>query len=122
MTQIKPPRRTGFNGVQVVDVHVNVDQEVIQITEDKLRLILKDHLASISQSGGWIAPFSILVSIIATFCTAKFDSFIGLGSEFWKSFFALVGIASLVWLGVTIKRGRGVMTLDQFINKVKNKS
>lgn len=121
MTQIKPPRRPGYNGVQVVDVHVNVDQEVIQITEDKLRLILKDHLDSIVQSGGWVAPFSVLVSIVATFCTAKFDTFIGLGPEFWRSTFSLIGIASLAWLIKVLRKDRKVLTLDEFINKVKNK-
>jgi hypothetical protein len=122
MTQIKPPRRNGFNGVQVVDVHVNVDQEIIQITEDKLRLILKDHLDSISQSGGWVAPFSVLVSVVTTFCTAKFDTFIGLGPEFWRSFFTLIGIASLVWLFVAYRKGQKALSLNEFVNKVKNKS
>lgn len=122
MTQIKPSRRAGFNGVQIVDVHVNVDQEIIQITEDKLRLILKDHLDSVALKGSWVAPFSVLVSVVTTFCTAKFDSFIGLGPEFWKSSFTLVGIASAVWLYVAFRRGQKVMTIDEFVNRVKNKS
>lgn len=122
MTQIKPTRRGGFNGVQIVDVHVNVDQEIIQITEDKLRLILKDHLHSLTHKGGWIAPFGLLVSIVTTFCTAKFDTFIGLGSDFWRALFTLVAVVSVFWLVVAIKRGREVLTLDELINKVKNKS
>lgn len=122
MTQFKPSRRGGFNGVQIVDVHVNVDQEIIQITEDKLRLILKDHIHSLTLKGGWIAPLSVLISIVTTFCTAKFDTFIGLGPEFWKSLFTLVCVASVVWLLVAINSGRKVLTLDEFINKVKNKS
>lgn len=122
MAQIKPPRRPGFNGVHVVDVHVNVDQEIIQITEDKLRLILKDHLETITQSTSWVAPLGVMISIITTFCTAKFDTFIGLGPEFWKSLFTLAGIASLAWLFVAWRNGQNVMTLDAFISKVKNKS
>jgi hypothetical protein len=122
MTQIKPPRRSGFKGVQVVDVHVNVDQEIIQITEDKLRLILKDHLDSLIQSGGWVAPFGVIVSIVTTFCTAKFDTFIGLGPEFWRSMFVLVGIGSVAWLIVALHKRANALTLDEFINKVKNKS
>lgn len=122
MTQIKLPRRPGFKGVQVVEVHVNVDQEVIQITEDKLRLILKDYLDSLIQAGGWVAPFSVLVSIATTFCTAKFDTFIGLGPEFWRATFVLVGIASTVWLLIALSRSSKALTHDEFINKVKNKS
>lgn len=122
MTQIKPTRRSGFNGVQIVEVHVNVDQEIIQITEDKLRLILKDHLHLLTLKGGWVAPFSVLVSIVTTFCTAKFDTFIGLGPDFWKALFTLVGVASIVWLLVAMNSGRKVLTLDELINKVKNKS
>lgn len=121
MTQIKPPRRSGFNNVQIVDVHVNVDQEIIQITEDKLRLILKDHLDSLTVAGSWVAPFSIFVSIGITFCTAKFDTFIGLGPEFWRSMFVLVDIASLVWLIVVLCKHKKALTTDEFINKVKNK-
>lgn len=122
MTQIKVPRRPAVNTVQVVEIHINVDQEIIQITEDKLRLILKDHLSSISQSGGWVSPCSVLLSIIATFCTAKFDTFLGLGPEFWRSLFSLVGISSLIWLFVAWRKGQEVLTLDEFIKKVKNKS
>lgn len=122
MTQIKPPRRSGFNGVQVIDVHVNVDQEIIQITEDKLRLILKDYLDSLTQAGGWVAPFSVLVSIVTTFCTAKFDTFIGLGPEFWRSTFVLVSIASTAWLVIALSKSSKALTHDEFINKVKNKS
>jgi hypothetical protein len=122
MTQIKTTRRTGFSGVQVVDVHVNVDQEIIQITEDKLRLILKDHLDSVTQSGGWVAPFSVLVSIVTTFCTAKFETFVSLGPEFWRSMFVLVGIASVVWLIAALRNSSKALSLDEFINKVKNKS
>lgn len=122
MTQIKPPRRSGFNGIQVVDVHVNVDQEIIQITEDKLRLILKDHLDSLTQAGGWVAPFSVLISIVTTFCTAKFDTFIGLGPEFWRAAFILVGIVSTAWLLIALNKRSKALTHDEFINKVKNKS
>jgi hypothetical protein len=121
MTQFKTPRRPGFKGVQVVDVHVNVDQEIIQITEDKLRLILKDYLDSLTQSGGWVAPFSILVSIATTFCTAKFETFFGLGPEFWRATFFLVGTSSVVWLIVALLKSSETLTPDEFINKVKNK-
>lgn len=121
MTQIKSQRGPKFNGVEVVDIHVNVDQEIIQITEDKLRLILKDYLDSLTLSGGWVAPFSLLISIITTFCTAKFDSFVGLGPDFWKSTFSLVGLISFVWLIIAMLKSRKTLTLDEFINKVKNK-
>ena len=122
MTQFKPPRRSGFSGIQVVDVHVNVDQEIIQITEDKLRLILKNHLDSLTQEGGWVAPFSVLISIVTTFCTAKFDTFIGLGPEFWRASFVLVGIVSTAWLLTALNKINKALTHDEFINKVKNKS
>lgn len=117
----KKPQHVRYNKVQVVDVHVNVDQEVIQITEDKLRLILKDYLTCISQSGGWLTPFGILLSIIMTFCTAKFDSFMGLGSEFWKSFFSILGLASLTWLIYCLKNRNNALSIDQFVDKIKNK-
>jgi hypothetical protein len=122
VTQIKPPRRPSSNTIQIVDIHINVDQEIIQITEDKLRLILKDHLDSVSQSGGWVSPLSLLLSIIATFCTAKFDTFLGLGPEFWRSLFSLAGLASLVWLLVAWRKSYKALTIDELIKKIKNKS
>lgn len=124
MSEIKPSngRRLGVVGVQIIESHVNVDQELIQITEDKLRLILKDHLASVALKGDWIAPVGVFVSVLTTFCTAKFDSFIGLGPDFWKALFALVGLFSVGWFCITLSKRRKVMTLDAFINKVKNKS
>jgi hypothetical protein len=113
----RPTKRT----IQVTDVHTNVDQEIIQITDDKLKLILKDYITTISRAGDWVAPISVFISIIATFCTAKFDTFIGLEPGFWKAFFAIVGIVSLIWGCVALWRRDKIMTLDELINKVKNK-
>jgi len=113
-----PKKRT----VQVTDIHTNLDQEIIQITDDKLKLILKDYLSSIYRAGDWVAPISVFISIIATFCTAKFDTFIGLTPSFWQAFFAIIGIVSLALAGIAFLRKDKVLTLDELINKIKNKS
>lgn len=116
-----PPRaRGGFVAPRVIEVHDNMDQNVIQITEDRLKLILKDHLDDVEKKSEWQTPFAIVISIITTFCTAKFDTFAGVNADTWRSFFILSCVASIIWLLVSIISRKKKISLDQLVNKIKN--
>jgi hypothetical protein len=102
-------------------VHTNLDQEVIQITEDKLRLVLNEHLAHISNRQGWIAPLGLLVAIVTTLVTSTFRD-VGLKSPTWEAIFWLVGVATSVWLIRSSFRALHAPTLDDVVERVKNRS
>ena len=85
----------------VTRVHVNVSQELIQVTEDKLTLILERHSLSLARRGAWIPPLTLLLPILTTLITAKFEDII-LPSATWSSVFVVAAALSVIWLIRTI--------------------
>lgn len=114
-------RSENFTGIEVTEFHENLSQEVITITEDKLRLIVSDYVCSISRFGGWLTPASLIVSFVMTFCTATFEVFFGMSPDFWRAFFALLTVFSVIWLIRELWLMRISMTQDEFIELVKRK-
>ena len=83
-TQIQAPTKI---------VHSNLDQEIIQITEDRLRLVMKDHLEEIEDKRAWHTPLGVLIAIIAAFVTADFrDAYFK--AETWQAVFLITGVLS----------------------------
>lgn len=105
--------------ITVIEVHQNIEQHLINITEDRLRLILKDHLETMHSKGSWIAPLGLVLSIGATFCTAKFEKTLGLEPAFWSAVFAIALMLSTGWLVVTLRRAWVSVSVDRFIDRVK---
>lgn len=83
--------------VDIKTVHSNVDQQLIQITEDKLRLILNDHVKCMERKSEWVAPLGILLTIIVTFSTTDFKD-IYFSADTWKAIFIMSGMLTCVWL------------------------
>jgi hypothetical protein len=102
-------------------VHSNLDQEIIQITEDKLRLVLNEHLYQIEEKKSWVTPFSILIAVVTTFCTSDFHEAY-FKAETWKAFFLLIGIISFVFLFKSGWKAINSPNIDDLVHKVKNKS
>ena len=98
-----PPQETHISTgsirslVDVSRVHINVSQELIIITEDKMRLCLSEHLGRIEKRKSWIAPLGVLVAIIVTLVTSTFKD-IGLDAAIWEAIFIISGIISFFWL------------------------
>jgi hypothetical protein len=106
--------------VQISQVHRNTNQEVIQITDDKLRLILKDHLHKMERRKDWIAPLGVLIAVISVFVSASFKDALGLPAATWSAIFVIFGLASLIWLVRCLAAVRRSPTLDDVVNAIKN--
>ena len=79
------------------NVHLNVSQEVIITTEDKVRICLIEHLKKVEHKKGWIAPLGIFIAICTTLSTSTFNN-IFLDAPTWRAIFLLVGVISFCWL------------------------
>ncbi len=102
-------------------VHSNLDQEIIQITEDRLRLVLKDHLELFEEKKAWHAPLGVLIAIVAAFVTADFrDAYFKAAT--WQAVFLITGILSLVWLISAIYRAATSPSIDDIVSKIKTRS
>lgn len=118
---IKPGALGGL--VDVKDVHINVSQALIIITEDKVRNHLSKHLNKVEKRKGWIAPLGILITIIITLITSDFkqDSFI-FPSATWEAIFVISGLISLGWLIYSIIQALKSESIEDLIDKIKKES
>lgn len=77
-------------------VSVNLKQDCIIVTRDKLELVLRDHLAVVENRGRWAAPAALCVSTLLAMATADFKERLYLSADFWRAVFALVAVGSAV--------------------------
>jgi len=117
-----PVRRSKLNTVDVNKVHSNVGQEVIEITSDKLRLILNEHLQAMASRTSWQAPFGILVTIIVVLCTSEFKLVYGVTKDTWSAIFIISGLLSFGWLIKTLFCMAKAKTVDDILNEAKNEN
>lgn len=115
----KSPGQYTRKTVEVKAVHSNLHQEVIQITEDKLRLVLSDHLAVIEQKKSWIAPLGIFLTLILVFVTAEFKKFYFSPST-WEAFFLMATLLTLLWLCKSAYIALNAKTIDDVVSCIKN--
>lgn len=104
--------------VSVERVSLNVKQSVIVTTEDKIRLSLDSYLRSSQRHTDWVAPLSLLITIIATLVTATFND-LGLSSATWKAIFVIAGIGSAIWLIKALLALRNMTTIEELIDEIK---
>lgn len=112
-----------FTQVQapVKAVHSNLDQEIIQITEDKLRLVLNQHIADVEQRKAWIAPLGLLLAVLTAIVTSDFkDAYFK--APTWEAIFIITGLMSVCWLVVTIWKSLRSPTVEDIVEKIKNRS
>lgn len=109
--------------VEVTQVHSNTQQQVIQITEDRLENILIKHSKNLNLKDSWIGPLSILLTIIIAQSTASFTDTIGIKGFVWEAIFYVLGGISLIWFIVNLIKifiKRNEMSIKFLICKIKN--
>ena len=83
--------------MDVSEVHLNLSNEVIITTEDKVRLCLAEHLTRVEKKGAWVAPLGILIAIVVTLTTTTFKKII-FSAETWEAIFIISALISFCWL------------------------
>jgi Flp pilus assembly protein TadB len=106
------------SAIEVKKVHLNVSQEVIVTTEDKVKLCLQKHLQYLEKKRGWSTPLGIFLTVIAALITTNFKN-IGLTSDTWQAIFIIIGALSLVWLSLSIYQATKVETIEDIIAELK---
>lgn len=107
--------------LEVANIHDNTAQELIEITSDKLQLILSEHLQTVDARKSWHTPLSLFIGIILVFCTAEFKNAFGLHADTWAALFLLAGGLSLLWLLRELLGIRKVKTIPELLDLIKNK-
>lgn len=112
-------RITPGRKVEITEVHGDLTQQVIQITVDRLCLTLHRHADKATRSRDWIAPAGVFLSIVLTFASSTFRDNV-LSAAVWSALFLLLGIASFVWLVVTLARLRTAESVDDLVDRIKS--
>ena len=80
------------------ETFTNTETNAIYVSEDKLRLCLKDYEKEVKDTP-WMLPFSITVSLGVSLFTATFDKdILGIKSYGIEIIFWFVFMCSIIWL------------------------
>jgi hypothetical protein len=104
--------------VHVSEVHMNVSQELIVTTEDKIRLSLNEHLKKMEKKKGWITPLGMLISFTLILITAGFKD-TGLDAATWKAVFIIADVIAFGWLVYAIKESLSSVKIEDIIDELK---
>lgn len=107
------------NHIVVDRIHSNTSTEVIFITEDKLRLKLKDYTHSIERSKDWHVPLAFSLTLSGTLLTSNFKNFLSIEAQLWQFGFSIALAASLVWLLVSVIGAYRAEKMEDVISSIK---
>lgn len=99
----------------------NIKSDLIEITEDKLIVILTKHIAKVKRSRDWIGYLSVCITIVLALVTCNFNDKFGVSGQNWYTIFF---ISAFIYGFLTIKslwhsffRNTSV---DKVIHDIKN--
>ncbi|EJG1619284.1 hypothetical protein BT052_RS12580 [Vibrio parahaemolyticus] len=104
--------------VNITHTHTNIDQQLIQITEDRLKLILIEHTNHLNKKSEWIAPASILLTVLVVFATTDFKQAY-FSADTWHAIFVMCGALSLGWLAKSLAYLRQSKNVEDIIKCIK---
>lgn len=104
----------------VNEFYDNTQSNIIRITDDKLKVILLENKETLVKNTDYIAPLTLLISLILTFCTTDFKDFFTISSNVWKGFYLFLTLGSGIWLFWEIRKKRESITINELIDKIRN--
>jgi Flp pilus assembly protein TadB len=119
----QPEERSGAVLMRTQDMlgeqYRNVEQEIITVSADKVRLALNEYLERVESRTAWVAPLGVFVTLLATLLTTRFEDAAGLSKEVWQALFLFFAVASFGWLVRVLVTRRASMSKEEFIEKLK---
>lgn len=101
--------------------YVNTGSDIITITEDKLKNILREHFSLIRKAKDWIGAAGLSVTLVGSVALNDFRDFI-VSKEVWFALYILLAVASFVYLAICIHGAvKGKDSVERIIDDIKNK-
>jgi hypothetical protein len=117
-----PPPATGWAPPPAnITIAQNTDHTLIVVSEDKARLCLGKHVAMAGKRNEWLAPASLLVSLIATLTAAEFRDALLMSKALWKAVFLVTSLVCLGWLVRSLFRRGKVPDDDGLVESIVSK-
>ena len=97
---MEPPKSFQFRNrsLKIDEVHCNTSQEIIEITCDRVKLILNEHRAAFEDKKSWQTPLALVLSMLASIVTTDFKDSMGVQKCTWQAFFFMGLVLSVGWL------------------------
>jgi hypothetical protein len=105
--------------VEVINVYQNTSQEIIEITTDKLLLVLSEYKRGFERQKEWQAPLGILVTIVLVLATTDFRKTWGMEPSFWQALFVMLAGMCLVWFVKAVYIACKNRKLSDVIDRIK---
>ena len=100
----------------------NVKSSLIEITEDKLNIIVNKYSNQLRKTRDWVGYSSILVTILLSLLTCDFNNnFLGISSDIWYALFVIGFIVSAFLLLISIYNAVRFRNIsEKMIKEIKN--
>lgn len=119
----KPTQSLSPLYTQITQIRDICGQELIVINEDKLELLVSQHLSRAEKRYSWCVPAGIFISLLATLLTATFKDSLSVSSQNWQAIFQIACICSAFWMIVQIAISIKYYKSKQFFaDEVRNRS
>ena len=103
-------------------IAVNVDENYIFTTEDKIRILYDEYNSARKYSGDFLAFLGIFLSILITLVTCEFKDLSFIDASTVKALFVMALIISLgccVYVGIKWVKNKDKLTFDYFFKKLQ---
>jgi hypothetical protein len=104
-----------FDPYKDLKVTENLDKDVLIISKQKLKSILRDAELSLGKKDQWITPFTLLITLIGIFATTEFKQFI-VSADTWQAFFLMLSLLSLIWLIWAVRSSLKSRKIEDILN------
>lgn len=100
----------------------HAEDNIIILTEDKVRVRLMEYQARRDAKDAWIAPLSVFVTLIAALAASTFNrTLFGIPASVWEAGFWLGSAGTFVWLAIAgVRAVLQRTTLDRLIEQLKS--
>ncbi len=107
--------------IDVGTISQNTTQHIIAITEDRLKLRLREYEDRIKGKSDLLAPLGVALSLVATCTTATFTSVLGLSSVVVEAAFKMSMVGAIVWTAVACWKTlrAGDTSIDYLIREIR---
>jgi hypothetical protein len=106
--------------VEVTKIHSNLNQEVIKITVDKLRLILKEYLYLMERKKEWEAPLFNVITLIVVLITTT-PKQVYFSADTWEAIFIIALLLSIAWFIKSVRYtfNSNSLSVEELVEKMK---
>jgi len=106
-----------------VDGNYSVNIGIINVTDSKLRLLLKDNLQRINGNKDWMQALALVLATIIPLKSAEFHETFSIDPVYWNALYILIFLVSLYLLVKSVidfffRR----MTIDELVDQIKDES